>query len=89
MQFRVTEAKENYYLVKSLDAEKKSKNIVGVLPKALVGKFFHNSLTLEDCLFNGLVMEFLPEDLSSLPLISAHFEHLTFASDIPRDNTAF
>ena len=75
--------------MKSLDAEKKSKNILAVLPKALVGKFFHNSLTLEDFLFKGLVIEFLSEDLSSLPLISAHFEHLTFPSSIPRDNTFF
>ena len=78
MQFRVGEVQANYYLVKSIDAEKKSKNIVAVLPKALVGKFFHNSLTLEDCTFQGLVIDYLEEDLASLPIISAHFEHLAF-----------
>ena len=51
MQFRVAEAKETYFIVKSLDAEKKSKNIIAILPKALVGKFFLNSLTLEDLTF--------------------------------------
>ncbi len=40
LNFRVIESKPLYYIVKSLDAEKKSKNIVAILPKALTGKFF-------------------------------------------------
>lgn len=74
--------------MKSTDAEKKSKNIVAVLPKALVGKFFHNSLTLEDSNFSGLVVDYLDEELASLPLISALFEHLTFKDHIPSSNLA-
>jgi hypothetical protein len=89
MHFRVVEAKENFYLVKSLDAEKKSKNIVAILPKALVGKFFQHSLTLEDCVFEGLVLEFLEEDLASLPVISSLFEHLAFKAQIPASNEDF
>ena len=75
--------------MKSTDAEKKSKNIVAVLPKVLVGKFFHNSLTLEDSTFQGLVVDCLEEELASLPIISALFEHLTFKDQIPSSNTAF
>jgi len=56
MQFRVVEAFDNFFIVKSLDAEKKSKNIIGLMPRVLVNKFFLPSLSLEDLLFDGLVL---------------------------------
>jgi hypothetical protein len=56
-QFRLMETTDNYFICKSLDAEKKSKNIVATLPKVLVNKFFIHSLTLEDSVFDGLVLE--------------------------------
>lgn len=68
-QFRVVESSfGGFFLCKSLSAEKKSKNFVAVLPKALAHKFFLHSLTLEDHIFQGLVLE-IQED--SLPIISA------------------
>jgi hypothetical protein len=67
-QFRVVETASGYFLCKSLNADKKSKNFVAVLPKALVNKFFLNSLTLEDHVFDGLVLE-IQED--ALPILSA------------------
>ena len=56
-QFRLMETTDNYFICKSLDAEKKSKNIVATLPKVLVNKFFIHSLTLEDSVFDGFVLE--------------------------------
>lgn len=67
-QFRVVETTDNFYICKSTDAEKKSKNIVATLPKALVNKFFVHTLTLEDQFFEGLVLEIQEE---GLPIISA------------------
>jgi hypothetical protein len=67
----VVETQETYFICKSLDADKKSKNIIAVLPKALVGKFFIHSLTIEECIFEALVLDYLPTELADLPLISA------------------
>jgi hypothetical protein len=89
MLFRLAEVKENYFIVKSLDAEKKSKNIIAILPKGLVGKFFINSITLEDLTFQALIIEFLEDDISGLPIVSALFEHLTFKSQIPSSASDF
>jgi hypothetical protein len=70
-QFRVVETQETYFICKSLDADKKSKNIIAILPKSLVGKFFIHSLTIEECIFEALVLDYLPTELADLPLISA------------------
>ena len=67
-QFRVVETTDNYFICKSLDAEKRSKNVVATLPKALVSKFFIHALSLEDHVFEGLVID-LQDD--ALPIISS------------------
>lgn len=67
----MVETQETYFICKSLDADKKSKNIIAILPKALVGKFFIHSLTIEECIFEALVLDYLPTELADLPLISA------------------
>jgi hypothetical protein len=87
MTVRVAEAKDNYFIVKSVDAEKKSKNIIALLPKCLVGKFFFNSLSMEDLTFSCLLVDFC--DNSGLPIVTAHSEHLTFASQIPSSGDDF
>lgn len=81
-QFRVMETSENYFIVKSIDAEKKSKNIVATLPKALVGKFFLNTLTLEDQIFEGIVLD-IQDD--ALPIVSVQHDLLSLKEHIPKD----
>jgi hypothetical protein len=56
-----------YFVCKSLDADKKSKNIIAIMPKVLVNKFFLNTLSLEDHLFDAIVLE-IQDD--ALPIIS-------------------
>ena len=76
-------------ICKSTDAEKKSKNIIAVLPKALVSKFFLQTLLAgesDELTFEGLVLE-LPED--SLPVISSQLELVAFKSQIPHTNEDF
>ena len=75
-----------------MDAEKKSKNIIAILPKALVSKFFIHSLTIEECIFEGLILEFLSADYLeelALPVISAQNDLLALKSQIPKTNEDF
>jgi hypothetical protein len=70
----VVETLDNFFICKSLDAEKKSKNIIAILPKALISKFFIHSLTIDECIFEALILEFLSSDYLeelALPIISA------------------
>jgi len=55
--FRVLDFTDKYFICKSMDAEKKSKNIVAVLPRALVGKYFVHTLSLEEQVIEGLILE--------------------------------
>jgi hypothetical protein len=82
----VVETQETYFICKSLDAEKKSKNIIAVLPKALVSKFFIHSLAIEECVFDALILELLGSDLSDLgiPVISAQNDLLAMRTQIPK-----
>jgi len=80
----VVETQETYFICKSLDADKKSKNIIAILPKALVGKFFIHSLTIEECIFEALVLDYLSTELADLPLISAQNDLRLLKSQIPK-----
>lgn len=80
----MVETHETFFICKSLDADKKSKNIIAILPKALVSKFFIHSLTIEECIFEALVLEFLPSEFADLPLISAQNDLLLLRSQIPK-----
>lgn len=80
----MVETQETYFICKSLDADKKSKNIIAILPKALVGKFFIHSLTIEECIFEALVLDYLPTELADLPLISAQNDLRLLKSQIPK-----
>lgn len=73
---------DNYFTVKSIDAEKKSKNIVATLPKALAGKYFLNTLTLEDQIFEGIVLE-IQDD--ALPIISVQHDLISLRESVPKD----
>jgi len=83
--FRIVESSDSYYLCKTLDAEKKSKNIIAVLPKALINKYFTHALsTLEDCLFEGLVLQLQEE--GGLPVISCQQDLIHLKEQIPKSN---
>ena len=83
LQFRVVEANERYFICKSLDAEKKSKNIVAVLPRSLVGKYFIHTVGLEEQVFEGLVLE-IQED--AFPIISVQHDLISLKESIPSSN---
>ena len=53
-QFRVVEEDSKYYVVKSLDAVKKSKNFIAILPKCLCG---YQNLSNPDASFKGLILD--------------------------------
>lgn len=57
-----------------------------MLPKALVGKFFIHSLTIEECVFDAIVLELLGSDLSDLgiPVISAQNDLISMRTQIPK-----
>ena len=62
-QFRVLESDENlpYHIVKSVDAAKKSKNFLAILPKCLITNHSHTisqSLSPEQT-YEGIVLDLL------------------------------
>jgi len=82
-KFRVLEDVESkkYMVVKSTDAEKKSKNFVAILPRCLVTNFsptISNQLSSE-LTYEGLVLEIL---YSSIPVISLQPELVALKDDI-------
>jgi hypothetical protein len=84
--FRLLESPEDetrgFYLVKSLDASKKSKNFIGLLPKCLVSSFglFLNQNMNSSLRFSGLVLETYRD---SLPMVSIQPDLIASVSDIP------
>jgi len=76
-----TDPEASFFMVKSLDASKKSKNFIALLPKCLLtsfGDFFKPSL--EGTEFKGLVLEIFRD---SLPVVSIQSELIQLAADIP------
>jgi ribosomal protein S1 len=69
-RFRIIESFETYHVVRSTDAEKKSKNFIGLLPKCLVSNFSDilNLQLTNESQFSGVVMEIFRD---SFPIISA------------------
>lgn len=55
--FRVTESHDAYFVCKSLDADKKSHNVVGILPKILISKHQAPSFVMENFTFQGLIID--------------------------------
>lgn len=52
--FRILKENDTYCIVKSLDASKKSKNFIGLLPKCLDGSM---NLSEEDFTCKGLILD--------------------------------
>jgi hypothetical protein len=70
MQFRIVETSNKYFIVKSIDAAKKSHNIVAILPRCLVPNSFVLNLTVQKELsFQGLILEI--NEISQLPVITS------------------
>ena len=86
MKFRVVEDLDStsgkYMLCKSLNAEKKSLNIVAILPQVLVNKWHLSAFRLEDFSFEALVLT-LQED-SRLPVISAQPDLISMREEMPK-----
>ena len=82
-KFRVLESQDNsnYMVVKSTDAEKKSKNFIAILPRCLVTNFsptISNQLSSEE-VYEGLVLELL---FGQIPVISLQPELIALKDDI-------
>jgi thiol-disulfide isomerase/thioredoxin len=85
LTFRLLESPEDeergFYIVKSLDAEKKSKNFIGLLPKCLVSNFacFSSSLINSSSTFKGLIIEIFRDNL---PVVSIQPDLIALKSEI-------
>lgn len=72
---------EPYLLIKSLDASKKSKNFLAVLPMCLVSNFScFSNLNLKGQTFTGVVLEIFQD---SLPVVSIQPELIALKKEIP------
>jgi len=83
-KFRVIDCSEelNFYIAKSTDAEKKSKNFLALVPKCLVSSF-SDFLTMPistETHFSGLVLEIFRD---SLPIVSMQPELIELRKEVP------
>jgi len=87
-QFRVLETDENlpYHIVKSTDADKKSKNFLAILPKCLItnhpetiGLTLSNEITYE-----GIVLDLLH---AQIPVVSIQPELIALKDEILDNNS--
>jgi hypothetical protein len=75
-QFRILEENAKYCVVKSLDAVKKSKNFIGVVPKCLCGS---RDMTNHESTFKGLILDHYR---GQIPLISIQPELIELKDSI-------
>ena len=77
-QFRLLEGDETsaYLILKSIDAEKKSKNFIAVAPKSLLGNFQEVCpLKISDSInMKGLVFRMLESGENKIPIVTLHQE---------------
>ena len=81
--FRIVDDDSNgpYFVVKSVDSTKKSKNIVAILPKCLVSSYTEaQAAEFLGETFEGLVLEIYND---SVPIISAQPELIALKNEIP------
>lgn len=86
-QFRILESDENepYHIVKSVDAVKKSKNFVAILPKCLITNHpeaISQSLSSE-LTYEGIVLDLLH---AQIPVISLQPELIQLKDEILRSS---
>jgi len=82
-KFKVISSDENkqYYMVKSVDMDKKSKNFVAILPKCMVTNFAQIvKPDLSETTFSGLTLEIYRNQFA---VISAQPDLISLRSEIP------